>query len=192
MNFEIEVHYPIKIFSDNHISCSWATVKVGWDLKRLTTGEISAFAMDYAEQNQEFVNEHLSELALVVRSHEVNEHLNKILKALNLDIPEKNSSLWNKEWRKWRYCIMREMLKLIKDDEELLEKIEGVYADFGYPEDMKHLIYYMPLEEHEKKEYESLEPAQARKKLVEEVRQFLDKEKEIIEVESDVLPRKIY
>ena len=45
---------------------------------------------------------------------------------------------------------MSEMLKHIKNDEELLMKIEGVYADFGYPEDMKHLIYYMPLEDQEK------------------------------------------
>jgi hypothetical protein len=40
MNFEVEEKYPISIFKNNNIPCSWNTVKVGWDLKRLTGREI--------------------------------------------------------------------------------------------------------------------------------------------------------
>lgn len=192
MNFEVEAYYPLKIFKDNDIPISWATIKVGYDLNRLLPEEISLFAMDYAQQNPHFINKDLSDLALGVEGYEIAKHLNNIFQVLELEIPKKNSAIWNKEWRKWRYCIMREMLKYIQNDEELLEKIEGVYADFGYPEDMKHLIYYMPLEKSEQKEYASLSPTEARKNLVKQINQFLEKEKIIIEANGKILPKKLY
>ena len=36
------------------------------------------------------------------------------------------------------------LASLDSDGSELLSDIESVYADFGYPEDMDSLIYYMP------------------------------------------------
>ncbi|MGI6216396.1 MAG: DUF2247 family protein [Coriobacteriales bacterium] len=43
-----------------------------------------------------------------------------------------------------RYAILA---SLEEDDPELFSKIEGVYADFGYPKDMEQCIYYMPVSE---------------------------------------------
>ena len=42
-----------------------------------------------------------------------------------------------------RYAILA---SLDSEGQELLDDIESVYADFGYPRDMEPLIYYMPSE----------------------------------------------
>lgn len=185
--YSIEAKYPITIFTDNNLICSWDTIKVGWDLGRLTTDEISKFALDYAEQNPGLINEYISELALGVQDNEIDNHLKGIFQSLSLQYPEEESSAWNIEWRKWRYCIMNEMYKHIKDDEKLLIAIEGVYADFDYPEDMRPMIYYLPTEDGQ----ESLEPDQARKILVHKIKKFLEKEKTKIDSRVDELPRYI-
>ena len=39
--------------------------------------------------------------------------------------------------------IKKTFIKKYKNN-ELLYKIEEIYADFSYPEDMRHLIYYIP------------------------------------------------
>ena len=45
---------------------------------------------------------------------------------------------------KIRVAIIIYLRKTIKDKEKLLEQIEKIYADFGYPEDMEKFIIYMP------------------------------------------------
>ena len=42
-----------------------------------------------------------------------------------------------------RYAILA---SLDTEDQELLDDVESVYADFGYPRDMEPFIYYMPSE----------------------------------------------
>ena len=39
------------------------------------------------------------------------------------------------------------LASLKSEGQELLDDIEGVYADFGYPSDMEPFIYYMPSED---------------------------------------------
>src|SRR3990167_763779 len=147
MNFEVESKYPINIFKDNDLEISWNTIKVGFDLNRLSPKEISKFAMQYLEMHSDLVNEYISELIFGIKKEDISTYIKKAFTSLGLKMPEKNTPEWNKEWYKWRYCIMSEMVKHIADDEELLECIEGVYADFGYPADMSSFIYYMPQEE---------------------------------------------
>jgi len=181
MNFEVEKTYPINIFKNNGLTCSWDTVKVGWDLKRLTAAEISKFALDYFENNPDLTNEYISELVYGVKDYEIDDYLKKVFKSLDLELPKKDSPAWNKEWRKWCYAILSEMAKNIKNDEELLYKIEGVYADFNYPSDMDGFIYYMPIKDSSVNQ--NLSPSEARKKLIESFKKFLVEEKNKIDQE---------
>ncbi|OCA83705.1 hypothetical protein A8L44_12600 [Bacillus sp. FJAT-27986] len=47
------------------------------------------------------------------------------------------------EIRKWRYCILKEMVGATEDKILLLENVDQVYSDFDYPEEMESSIYYM-------------------------------------------------
>ncbi len=184
MNFSIETKYPIQIFQENNLECSWNTIKVGWDLKRLEQNEVSNFAISFLESHPNLNNEYILELISEVKQNNVENILKKLFKSLKLDFPEHESPSWNKEWRKWRYCIMNEMVKHVPNTQDLLIKIEGLYADFGYPEDMKHLIYYMPTEEKIKLNYQD-----ACITLVNKIKQFLQEEKVRILNNCNSLPR---
>ncbi|EAE7282716.1 DUF2247 family protein, partial [Listeria monocytogenes] len=48
---------------------------------------------------------------------------------------------------KWIYVILKEHHATKSDSDDFNSKIEEVYADFGYPEDMAGFIRYMPLTE---------------------------------------------
>ena len=46
--------------------------------------------------------------------------------------------------KKLKYVILNYLRSTTKDNNELLEKVEEVYADFNYPQDMDEFIAYMP------------------------------------------------
>lgn len=60
---------------------------------------------------------------------------------VDTDPDEENEEL---SLRRWRYVLMQEAIKKHADQEQLLVDIERLWADFEYPDDMRHLIYYMP------------------------------------------------
>lgn len=183
----METKYSIQIFKNNGLNCSWATIQVGWDLKCLTSEEIGRFAIYFLEIYPNVINEWISEFIFGVKDYEVEECLKKIFKSLKLDFPIKKSSLWNQEWRKWRYCIISETIKNISDTQELLIKIEGIYVDFGYPEDMRSLIYYIPSDEVSNEGYE-----ESCASLVRKINIFFKEERERIDKGCNVLPRVLY
>lgn len=188
-NFNVESMYPMSIFKDSQINYSWSTIKVGWDLQRLTIDEIGKFALDYMEANLGLVNRYISELIFSeIDSYDMDECLNKVFTSLDLIWPEKESCLWNQEWRKWRFCILNAMVKHIENEEELLYKIEGLYADFGYPIDMKPFIYYMPICRCVDNEERFKGPSYFMKR----INGFIAYERNLIDTCYEYLPEKIY
>ena len=183
----METKYSIQIFQNNGLHCSWATIQVGWDLKCLAPDEIGKFAIYFLQTHPNVINEWISEFIFGVKDYEVEESLKKIFKSLKLDFPIKKSSLWNQEWRKWRYCIISEIIKDVSDVQELLIEIEGIYADFGYPEDMRSLIYYIPSDEVNNEGHEASCAYLARK-----INNFFKEERERIDKGCDALPRILY
>lgn len=65
------------------------------------------------------------------------------MKSLGIFIQEDTPD-WEYEVRKWRYNILKKLLDKKYSNEDLLQKIEEVYADFYYPDDMRNFIYYIP------------------------------------------------
>lgn len=51
--------------------------------------------------------------------------------------------------RTLRFIFLFEIQKSAKNNQDLLDKIESVYADFNYPSDMESFISYMPPEDDE-------------------------------------------
>jgi hypothetical protein len=67
-----------------------------------------------------------------------------VLHKLQSKIPIPGDNLWRVMMRKLRYKRLNVLaLNRSIDNETLLEKIERVYADMGYPQDMNSFIYYM-------------------------------------------------
>lgn len=178
MDFAVESKYPLTIFKKYNLKCSWNTIQIGWDLGLLSADEVRKFALDFAAFHPELINKDIAELIFSKDSYEVKDFLKKIFGSFNLEFPLLNTPLWNNEWRKWRYCILNCMVDQIKNDEELLIKVEGLYADFNYPEDMKTFIYYMPVE----KEVIGLTSKDARAELVKKLKAFLREEKNKIQL----------
>lgn len=48
--------------------------------------------------------------------------------------------------RTLRYILLLEIQENITDNQDLLDEIENIYADFGYPSDMEGFIPYMPIQ----------------------------------------------
>ena len=48
---------------------------------------------------------------------------------------------------KWQYCIIKSLLNEKLSFEELSSKLDVIYADFDYPEDMEKFISYMPIKD---------------------------------------------
>ncbi|MDP4118739.1 MAG: DUF2247 family protein [Bacillota bacterium] len=46
-----------------------------------------------------------------------------------------------------RYAILSDVQKNAKNNQDLLEKAEDIYADFNYPSDMECFISYMPVQD---------------------------------------------
>src|SRR5260221_12806249 len=95
INFQVEAKYPFIIFKDNGLECSWNTVKVGWDLKRLNTDEIGKFAVSYLETQSGLVNQYISELIFGIKDYEMDDYLKKVFGSLHLNWLEEGSSVWN-------------------------------------------------------------------------------------------------
>jgi hypothetical protein len=65
--------------------------------------------------------------------------LNHILRIINI----KESLNELEAIRKWRYCILKDGIVALSDENEILKFSAEVYADFNYPEEMRSFIYYM-------------------------------------------------
>ncbi|MBH0342694.1 hypothetical protein ABB08_11115 [Paenibacillus larvae] len=82
------------------------------------------------------------------------------------------------ENRKWRYCIIKNLRQVEKDNKILLEKVAEIYSDFDYPEDMEDVIYYIEPKDDYNPKIQSKEENVNR--LIKKLDAFLEKEKEFL------------
>lgn len=173
MNSLVKSKNLLDTFKKNNLNSSWATIQVGLELELLSLDEIHTFALDFSEDHPDLINEYIAEIIFLTDNRKIQDALKKVFSSLKLEFPTPHTLLWNKEMKKWRYCILKNITNQTQDTEELLIKIEKVYADFNYPKDMEPFIYYMPADE----EVANLNPENARKVLRERLRIFLAEEK---------------
>ncbi len=105
------------------------------------------------------------------------ESLLKAMHTLTLSIPSENDAIWLRELRKLRYALLYTLslnAQTLSTYEASLEKVALLYADFGYPSDMEHFIYYMPSSSDYNPAAHTIE--QNRERLIMLLRKFLHKE----------------
>jgi hypothetical protein len=161
------------IFDEKSIPYTLQTCYVGFKSKLLSEENVQKCIDRLLEMDPQ--NE-ATYIKIIVDNYS-EESLLKALHALHVPIPSEHDESWDHEIRKLRYAYLYDLslkMQAPSAHERLLEKVALLYADLGYPEDMNHLIYYMPPDA----DYDPLKHTleQNRARLVHLLEDFLQKE----------------
>ncbi len=134
--------YGIDIFNNIKISLDWYVVYHGIKENLLDLQVAREFVLRKMERNEEVSDEEL-ELSWESKSQlDVLETIEKISN-LQLDDAEKMKIAKNKI----RIAIVVNLRNCEVNSSRLFQKMDMVYADFDYPEDMESFISYMPVKD---------------------------------------------
>ena len=137
----------IDMLDKSGIDYDWRTLYVGISINLIECNELTIYALKIMEDNEYKDDEFINELAWGIEDNLKGEILTKMLIKFNFDMLIPQSSSWELEVRNLRYTILNYLNITIDDDNELLKKVEEVYADFNYPQEMEGFIAYMPPKE---------------------------------------------
>lgn len=132
--------YGINIFDKIKMPLDWAMVYHGIKKNILDTDIAQELACRKLEHNEQLSEE---ELELSWNSNNRLDVLELIEKILDSQGNVEESIERAKD--KIRIAIIIYLRETEKDKARLLERIDMIYADFDYPEDMDKLISYMPI-----------------------------------------------
>lgn len=132
----------IDMLDKSGIDYDWITLYVGISINLIECNELATYALKIMEDN-EFINE----LSWGIDGNLKEEILTKMIFKFNLDMLIPQSSSWELEVRKLRYVVLNYLNITIDNNNELLKKVEEVYTDFNYPQEMEGFIAYMPAKE---------------------------------------------
>ncbi|MPQ31658.1 DUF2247 family protein [Clostridium estertheticum] len=135
----------IDMLDKSGIEYDWRTLYVGINANLVECSELTAYALKMMGDDKYEDDEFINEIAWGIEDNLKGEILTKMLLKFNFDMLISESKSWELELEKLRYTILNYLRNTIKDDNELLRKIEEVYADFNYPQDMEEFISYMPV-----------------------------------------------
>lgn len=132
---------------DNHFNLiNWSCIY--WGVKEQLIGPENAviYANKLIEKNYDADIPEIIELLIIDEVN--NDNVLSLIKRMVSDKKklenEKAISI-----RTLRFIILYEIQKSITDNQELLDEIETIYADFNYPSDMESFISYMPIQDDE-------------------------------------------
>ncbi|MCQ5209259.1 DUF2247 family protein [Megasphaera massiliensis] len=131
----------LSIFRENNINISWVSIFVGYILKIINKDDVVLFAERYLSEHK-YCNYLISEL--ILNKDDCDEILKKIVEKSFNRIPNENEEVWNFEKQKWRFGLLVKLSSENLKIGDLLYRIADIYAQFGYPSDMKNIIYYSP------------------------------------------------
>ena len=130
--------YASEIFEKFKIEYNWGTLIEGIKLGCLNLRSVSDFAASSTSRNPSILSTNLDELLWEkTNNDEVITLITKLLDEIHYSYNQQD------EIRKWRYCLLKEMVRTTEDKILLLENVAQVYSDFDYPEEMESFIYYM-------------------------------------------------
>ena len=132
--------YGINIFDKIKMPLDWAMVYYGINNNILNIDIAKEFACRKLENDEQLSEE---ELELSWNSNNRLDVLELIEKILDSQGNVEESIEKAKD--KLRIAIIIYLRETEKDKVRLLEQIDMIYADFGYPEDMEKFISYMPI-----------------------------------------------
>lgn len=167
--------YHLNIFDKYCVHIDWHDVY--WGLKKdfLDLEDVRDYALKCLEFD-DFSCEEINDLAwkkddkLLVFDY-IEKIMKKKDKANNEDIDEKSKI-------KWQYCIIKSLRGSVLEYDVLSSKLDELYADFDYPEDMEGFISYMPINDG----YNPIEHSKEDnvKRIMNKIDLFLDKKQKLI------------
>lgn len=131
--------YGIDIFDKIKMPLDWSIVYYGINNEIFSVDIAQEFACRKLEHNEQISDE---ELELTWGGNNRLDVLELIERILDIQGNVDESSEKAKD--KIRIAIIIYLRNTEKDANRLLEKIDIIYADFGYPVDMEKFISYMP------------------------------------------------
>lgn len=123
-------------FSPERTHWSWQELLYGLENQIITRNDV----VNYAAH---ILDEEISGFDLILKlaiADEYEDILSCLRELANLETYEEKEEIKDK----WRYLILKELHDNQTDKDQLNEKVEEIYADFDYPEDMIRFIRYMP------------------------------------------------
>lgn len=172
----------VNMLDKSGVDYDWRTLYVGISVNLVECNELTTYALKMMDDDKYEDDEFINELAWGIEDNLNGEILTKMLLKFNFHmlIPESNS--WELELEKLRYTILNYLRNTIKDDNELLRKIEEVYSDFNYPQDMEEFISYMPVKNDYNLSANSIEDNN--KRMISNLDNFLAVEKKKVDVKK--------
>ena len=161
--------YNLNIFDVCHIQPTWNDIYFGVRNKFLDLESVREYAIRCLESNNDY-SEEITELAWP------NDDILNVIEIIEKILDKEHDKQSKVTSIKWQYCIIKSLLNERLSFEELSSKLDVIYADFNYPEDMEEFISYMPIKddynptEHTKEENE--------KRILKKVYIFLDRKKD--------------
>lgn len=128
--------YDFFSFSQTKTNWSWQEILYGMENKIIARSDV----INYATR---ILDEGILGFDWVLKiaiADEYEDILPYIYELINLEDSEDDSTIQDK----WRYFILKELYAKKSNYEDFNEKVEEIYADFDYPEDMAGFIGYMP------------------------------------------------
>lgn len=163
--------YSIKF--ENHLNLiNWSCIYWGIKEQLIRPENAVMYANKVVEENPDIDTPEIIELLIIDEANNGN-----VLPLIEKMFSDKKA-LYDKKAnsiRTLRFIFLFEIQKNITDNQELLDEIENIYADFNYPSDMESFIYYMPIQddEYDVSEHSSQENEQH---LIDKFNTFMNKE----------------
>lgn len=133
--------YTCEIFSEYKIFFQWSTVYWGVNNDILDPREVSKYVIEFINDNPDIDIPEIFELAW--ENNDKGEIL-RLMESVSAHNISKLDLVSEMDEKKWRYCILRDLVKNEKNQKVILKKVEEIYSDFGYPNEMIPFISYMP------------------------------------------------
>lgn len=124
------------------IEVSWGEIQAGWELGCLSAHDVVVYAAEYWDRHPEAESPSLVGLASCHADE--TELIWGFLPHLKRD----GTQSPGQAKRKWRLVLLHRTLREKARVDTLYRAVEGIYADFGYPKEMWHLVHLAEEEQH--------------------------------------------
>lgn len=128
--------YDFFSFSQTKTNWNWQEILSGMENKIIDRSDVVNYATRVLDEGILGFDWVLK----IAIADEYEDILPYIYELINLEDSEDDSTIQDK----WRYFILKELYAKKSNYEDFNEKVEEIYADFDYPEDMAGFIGYMP------------------------------------------------
>ncbi|WP_432409619.1 DUF2247 family protein [Wukongibacter sp. M2B1] len=132
--------YTIEIFKKFDIQVKWSTIYWGIKNNLLDLKSVSDYAVNFINNYPDIDIPELLELAW---DNDDKSKTIELLETIAKKQPDIFRLLDPLDIKKWRYCIVKSLRESELSNSEILDKVELIYSDFGYPVELAGAVRYM-------------------------------------------------